>query len=107
MWRGSNTSPFFLPFFLARRVEVGSISQKEGYSIADTPMDSIFSVDGACTLSALIKNEGIVTPRTIFQVCFTTAIFDLFSFSQNTRILYIILPIRLLEAQHTLRETQK
>lgn len=66
MWRGRNTSPFFLPIFLARRVEVGSISQKEGYSIADTPMDSIFSADGACARSALTKNEGIVTPRTIF-----------------------------------------
>jgi hypothetical protein len=65
MWRGSNTSPFFFANFLAGRVDAGTISQKEGYLIADTPMDSIFSVDGACTRSALTKNEGLVTPRTI------------------------------------------
>jgi hypothetical protein len=45
---------------------VGSSFEKEAFYFADTPMDSIFSVDGACTRSALIKNEGLVTPRTIF-----------------------------------------
>jgi hypothetical protein len=49
-------------------VDVGSISQTEGYLIVVTPMDSIFGVDGACTRSALTKNEGLITPRTILSV---------------------------------------
>jgi hypothetical protein len=45
---------------------VGSNFEKEAFYFADTPMDSIFSIDGARTRSELIKNEGLVTPRTIF-----------------------------------------
>lgn len=58
-----------LPFFFADffgMVGVGGISLK-GVSQFVSLTDSLFCVDGACTRSALIKNEGIAIPRTIFH----------------------------------------